>query len=44
MPNDHGYAYAQGQFDFQEGPDPFIDEEFETDESEEDNEHISEDC
>ena len=38
MPNDYGLAFAQGQFDQQEGPDPFINE------SEENNEHISEDC
>lgn len=31
--DDHGYAFAQGQFDRQEGPDPFIDDT-ETDESE----------
>lgn len=24
--DDHGYAFAQGQFDKQEGPDPFEDD------------------
>lgn len=42
--DDHGYAFAQGQFDRQEGPDPFIDDDFEINESEEDDEHLSENC
>ena len=27
MPNDYGLAFAQGQFDQQEGPDPFEQDE-----------------
>lgn len=38
MPDNHGLVFAEWQYDRQEPPDQFIDE------SEENNEHISEDC